>query len=136
MMSQMLKMFFGLCLAASIITMASAREIQCKIADAFDSPEGAILFEYDDNKKILTVVKTVGQSAVFIDNEYAWIRETVGKPVNDISKDPNLIWARHQGQYNWEFKLDRQNGTIQINQTRMQMYWKGRCRLIDRNNKF
>jgi hypothetical protein len=116
--------------------MASAREIQCKIEDAFDSPEGAILFEYDDNKKILTVLKTVGQSAVFIDNEYAWIRETVGKPVNDISKDPNLIWARHQGHYNWEFKLNRQNGTIQINQTRMQMYWKGRCRLIDRNNKF
>jgi len=136
MMFQKLKIIVGFCIAASMITIASAREIQCKIADAFDSPEGAILFEYDDNKKTLTVVKTVGQSAVFIDNEYAWIREVVGKPANDISKDPNRIWARHQGQYNWEFKLDRQNGTIQINQTLMQMYWKGRCKLVDRSNKF
>ena len=64
MMSQMVKVVFGLCIAISMITMASAREIQCKIADAFDSPEGAILFEYDDNKKTLTVVKTVGQREV------------------------------------------------------------------------
>ncbi len=129
-------MIVGLCIAASTMTIASAREIQCKIADAFDSPEGAILFDYDDNRKVLTIVKTVGQSAVFIDNQYAWIREAVGKPASDISKDPNLIWARHQGQYNWEFKLDRQNGTIQINQTLMQMYWKGRCTLVNRSNKF
>ncbi|MDY7572687.1 hypothetical protein [Actimicrobium sp. CCI2.3] len=134
-MTNKLKLIVGLCVAASTITIASAREIQCKIADAFDSPEGAILFDYDDNRKVLTIVKTVGQSAVFIDNQYSWIREAVGKPANDISKDPNLIWARHQGQHNWEFKLDRQNGTIQINQTRMQMYWKGRCKLVDRSNK-
>ena len=129
-------MIIGLSIAASTMAMASAREIQCKIADAFDSPEGAILFDYDDNRKVLTIVKTVGQSAVFMDNQSAWIREAVGKPASDISKDPNLIWARHQGQYNWEFKLDRQNGTIQINQTQMQMFWKGRCKLVDRSNKF
>jgi hypothetical protein len=131
-----LKFLLWLLLAMASISSVNAREIQCKISDVFDNATGRILFEYDDTRKVLTIVKTSGEDAVLTGEDYAWIREAVGKPANDISEDPNVIWARHQGEWNWEFKLDRKNGTIQINQTQVRMSWKGRCTLVDRSNKF
>jgi hypothetical protein len=112
-------------------------EIACNVSDAFNEPKGAVLFNYDENDKILTLVRTEGNDLTFLNNNpSAWIIEAVGKPAKNNSTNPNRIEVKHSGKYNWEFILDRQNGTIKIYQTLMQMNWKGSCRLVDRSNKF
>jgi hypothetical protein len=116
--------------------LSYAREIQCRLSDAFNKPSGALLFDYNDSKRTLTLVKTMGSDLVFMDSENSWINEVVSKVAKDISNDSNLIKVSHSGEYNWEFELDRRNGTIQVNQSRMSMYWTGRCGIVDRSNKF
>jgi hypothetical protein len=112
-------------------------EIACKVSDAFNEPKGALLFNYDENDKTLTLVRTEGNDLTFLNNNpSAWISEALGKPAKNNSTNPNRIEVKHSGQYNWEFILDRQNGTIKIYQTLMQMNWKGSCSLVDRSNKF
>jgi hypothetical protein len=117
-------------------TFANAIEIQCRLSDAFDGYVGAILFDYDEENKLLEITKTIGDGAEFMDHPSAWIAEARAKKLKDISNDPNNIWAIANGSYQWEFNLNRKDGSLIVNQIKVQMYWKGRCKKVNRSNKF
>jgi hypothetical protein len=117
------------------IPNANAREIYCYLSNAFQRQEGEMLFEYDEKNKSLNLLRTAGATAAFSD-KYGWIREVLNKPEKNISTDPNTIIVSHKGAYNWKFLLNRQTGAINITQTRVSMFWRGTCDLIEKKNKF
>lgn len=131
-----MKKFIYLFLSASFVSLsANAKEIQCRVSDAFGKPQGALLLDYNEPNKSLTLIKTEGDNAIF-GGQYSWIGEAVGRPAKNLSTNPNVISVNYPGEYNWKFVIDRQNGSIKINQSRAQMFWEGRCSLVDRSNKF
>ena len=113
-----------------------AIEIQCSLTDTFDDYAGSILFDYDEKNKLLEITKTSGDGADFMDHPRAWISEVKGKKLHDIANDSNSIWAKDNGNFNWEFKFNRQDGSLIVKQTKVKLSWKGSCRKVDRSNKF
>ena len=108
------------------------REISCKIGDPAYTPEAKLIFTYDENSQELTLVASGGIDHAF-NMYFGSIREVIGKPANNQTDHPNLIYVIHSGEWGWRFTLDRRKGTIQINHGKFFFNKKGKCELV---NKF
>ncbi len=111
-------------------------EIQCDLDNAFKKYEGSVLLEFDEDKNTLTLLRSEGKGAIFMDNRNAWIAEAMDVPMSNQSTDQKIISTVANGEFRWEFILNRNEGSLLLKQRKVQMYWEGPCRKIDRGNKF
>jgi hypothetical protein len=131
-----MKRYFLFFLTMNFIGTAHAFEVQCNLFDGFNKYQGSMLIDYDERNKILVLSKTVGENLIFLEGPNGWIAEARGKRLQDISTDPNIIFAQDDGRRAWSFKLNRANGAINVIQQTYRQGWKGNCTKVDRSNKF
>jgi hypothetical protein len=114
---------------------ANALEIHCKLFDEHEYA-GELLFNYNEKTQILVLVAHAGEGNPFIDFPGSWIDGVKGKSMKNLSKNPDLIWGKDNGAWEWEFKIDRKSGGILAQQKIAVAAWSGKCKKVDRSNKF